>query len=361
MAKTSSHFAQNYAEARQKFLDAAKDAGLTVQSHANPNKGPDGGALFTDVVLAGDAHAPNLFVGTSATHGVEGFCGSGAMVGFLREGLTAERPKDTAVLLVHAFNPYGFAHLRRVNEDNVDLNRNFVDHASRPSDVGYAEVHPLLVPTDWDGPGRAKAEEGIKAYIAKNGHTAYQAAVTRGQYTYADGLFFGGKAPTWSNRTWRAILKEHGRGRKRVAALDFHTGLGPRGYGEIQFERGPTDPEYLRAQSWLGGEVTSPDDGTSTSAAISGYMALAVRDECPDAERTCLALEYGTLPIDAVLGAIRADNWLYARGKVDSPQGKGIKRDIREAFYGDDDAWKTDIWNRAVDVYRRMLKGLSGS
>ena len=361
MAKASSHFAQNYAEARQKFLDAAKANGLKVQSHANPQRGPGGEALFTDVALAGDAAAPNLFVATSATHGVEGFCGSGAMVGFMREGLTKERRNDTAVLLVHALNPHGFAHLRRVTEDNVDLNRNFVDHAAHPVNADYADIHSLLVPADWDGPGRAKAEEGIKAYVAKNGHTAYQAAVTRGQYTHADGLFFGGKAPTWSNRTWRTILKEHGKARKRVAVIDFHTGLGPRGYGEIQFERGPSDPEYIRAQSWLGGEVTSPDDGTSTSAAITGYMATAVQEECPAAERTCLALEYGTLPIEDVLGAVRSDNWLYARGKVDSPQGKAIKRDIRAAFYGDDDAWKADIWNRAVDVYSRTLSGLSGS
>lgn len=359
MARTSDHFAQNYAEARQKFLDAAKDAGLTVQSHANPMKGPDGGALYTDVALAGDADTPNLFIGTSATHGVEGFCGSGAMVGYMREGIVRERPKDTTVLLVHALNPHGFAHLRRVTEDNVDLNRNFVDHASHPADAGYAEIHPLLVPADWDGPGRAAAEAGIKAYMAKHGQAAYQAAVTRGQYTHPDGLFFGGQAPTWSNRTWHAILKEHAADRKRLAQIDFHTGLGPRGYGEIQFERGPKDPEYLRAQSWLGSEVTSPDDGTSTSAALTGYMALAVRDVCPDAERTCLALEYGTLPIDDVLGAIRADNWLYARSKIDTPQGKAIKRDIREAFYGDDDAWKRDIWERAVDVYRRTLQGLS--
>lgn len=361
MARAASHFAGNYAEARQKFLDAARTAGLAVQSHANPQRGPDGGALFTDAVLAGDPNAPNLLVATSATHGVEGFCGSGAMVGLLREGLAAERPKDTAVLLVHALNPHGFAHLRRVTEDNVDLNRNFVDHAAHPADAGYAEIHPLLVPEDWDGPGRAQAEEGIRAYIAKHGHATYQAAVTRGQYTHSDGLFFGGHGPTWSNRTWRAILRQHGARRKRVAVLDFHTGLGPRGYGEIQFERGPSDPEYIRAQSWLDGEVTSPDDGTSTSAAITGYMAMAVGDECPQAERTCLALEYGTLPIDAVLGSVRADNWLYARGTVDSPLGKTIKRNIRDAFYGDDEAWKNDIWDRAANVYRRMLKGLSGS
>ena len=30
--------------------------------------------------------------------------------------------------MIHALNPFGFAHLRRANEDNVDLNRNFVDH-----------------------------------------------------------------------------------------------------------------------------------------------------------------------------------------------------------------------------------------
>lgn len=360
MNKTSSHFAGKYAEARQKFLDAVQGAGLKVQSHANPQRGPDGEALFTDVVLAGEADAPNLFVATSSTHGVEGFCGSGCMVGFLREGLAAERPAGTAVLLVHALNPHGFAHLRRVTEDNVDLNRNFIDHAGpHPVNAGYAEIHPLLVPADWDGPGREAAESGIKAYMAKHGAAAYQVAVTRGQYTHADGLFFGGTGPAWSNRIWRAILREHGARRKRVAALDFHTGLGPRGYGEIQFERGPADPEYIRAQSWLGGEVTSPDDGTSTSAALTGYMALAVGDECPKAERTCLALEYGTLPIDDVLGSVRADNWLYARGKVDSPLGRKIKREIRDAFYGDDDAWKRDIWERAVDVYRRMLMGLS--
>jgi predicted deacylase len=357
----SQHFSRDYAEAREKFLEAARDAGLAVESHRNPERGPDGGALHTDVAVAGQATAPNVFIATSATHGVEGFCGSGAMIGFLREKLLAERPKDVAIILLHALNPHGFAHLRRTNEDNVDMNRNFIDHGRHPDNPGYAELHPYLVPDDWDGPARKAADTAIVAYVAEHGHPTYQAHVSCGQYTHQDGLFFGGFRETWSNLMWRDVLKRHASGRRRVAVVDFHTGLGPRGYGEIQFERGPKDPEYLRAQQWYDGQVTSPEDGTSTSAAITGYMAMAVAEEAPQAERTCTALEYGTMPIDFVLEAVRADNWLYAKGDVGSALGAKIKRDIRDAFYGDDDKWKKDIFDRGVEVYRKTLKGLSQS
>ena len=68
----------------------------------------------------------------SETHGVEGFCGSGCQVGFLVERVYEGLPKTVGVALVHALNPYGFAWLRRVNEDNVDLNRNFRDFTEPP-------------------------------------------------------------------------------------------------------------------------------------------------------------------------------------------------------------------------------------
>lgn len=356
---SSAYFAADYQEARAKFLDAAKAAGLAVTSHAHPGRGPDGGALAMDVAVAGDAQCPSVLISTSATHGVEGFCGSGAMVGLMRAGLVRERPKDVAVVLVHAMNPHGFAHLRRTNEDNIDMNRNFVDHAAHPRNEEYGRVHPWLVPGDWDGPARQAADAAIADYIRANGAAAYQVAVSMGQYTHADGLFYGGVAPAWSNRSWRAVLRAHAAPRKRVAVLDYHTGLGPRGYGEIQFERGPSDPEFLRAQQWFQGQTTSPEDGTSSSAALTGYMAIAAAEEAPRAERTCVAIEYGTLPWEAVIDSVRADNWLYAKGKVDSPLGRTIKRAIRDAFYGDDDAWKDDIFARAAEVTRWAYKGLS--
>ena len=77
---------------------------------------------------------------------------------------------DTALVLVHANNPHGFAHQRRVNEDNIDLNRNFIDFdAEIPDSPGYAELHPALVPDAWDGPARDAADAAIADYKAREG------------------------------------------------------------------------------------------------------------------------------------------------------------------------------------------------
>ena len=77
--------------------------------------------------------------------GIEGFCGSGCQTGFLTENWKSRLAIDTALVLVHANNPHGFAQ-RRINEDNIDLNRNFIDFdAKTPESPEYAELHPALV------------------------------------------------------------------------------------------------------------------------------------------------------------------------------------------------------------------------
>ena len=76
---------------------------------------------------ADDAQA--LLIVSSGCHGIEGYCGSGLQVALLRDGALRARARDAgvALLLVHAMNPWGFSHGRRVTFENVDLNRNFVD------------------------------------------------------------------------------------------------------------------------------------------------------------------------------------------------------------------------------------------
>ena len=356
----ANHFAADYAEARGKFLDASAGAGLTPTAYRCPAPGPGGEALFTDVVRAGAADAEAVLVATSSTHGVEGFCGSGAMTGLLRDGHLGDLPDGLAVVLVHAVNPHGFAHLRRVNEDNVDLNRNFVEHgAAHPANAEYGAIHHMVVPADWDGPARAAAEAAIARYVAEHGAAAYQAVVSLGQYDHADGVFYGGRVPTWSNRTFREIIATQLSGARRIGFIDFHTGLGPRGYGELQFEGAPDSAEYLRAQQWYDGEVASAVAGDASSPVVSGHIGLAMYEGAPDAEVTVMGLEYGTLHFDRVLEAVRADNWLYIHGEVDSPLGLEIKAAIRDAFYGDDDAWKDAVYDRAVEIYRKTAAGLT--
>ncbi len=361
------YFSRTYAEARRKFLEAARAGGAALETYVHPSaRGAEGEELAVDVGRFGDPEAESLFVVVSGTHGNEGFCGSGCQTGLIGEGVVHGRPKSVAVLLVHAVNPYGFSHIRRVTEDNVDLNRNFQDFAKPlPENARYAEIHEALVPADWDGPARAKAEDALAAWRAANGGMkAYQAAVAGGQYAFPDGLFYGGRGPTWSNATFRAIVESHARSAKRIAAIDVHTGLGPRGYGEPLAIVPPDAPGFQRARAWWGDEVTSILDGTSTSPPVAGPLIGCLGACLPGAEVTAIGLEYGTVELAEVLEAIRGDNWLYARGlpsgrRMDDPLARTIKARVRDALTVDADDWKEQVFGRAADFARKAYQGLT--
>src|SRR5580698_5857758 len=143
-------FSADYAEARGKFREAATAAGGALDSFANPNLAPDGGDLTTDVAWFGPRDADKVLVLVSGTHGVEGFCGSGAQVDWLRRAELDTLPPDMAALHVHAINPYGFAWLRRVTEENIDLNRNWIDFGGQlPENAAYDTLAQAAVPRDW--------------------------------------------------------------------------------------------------------------------------------------------------------------------------------------------------------------------
>ena len=354
------YFSADYAEARRKFLDAAAAAGARVAHRSNPLRGPDGGELFTDTAWIGPADAERVLLTISGTHGVEGFCGSGAQVGWFESGLHAEAPAGTALLAIHAINPHGFAWLRRVTEDNVDLNRNFIDHsAPLPENPGYEELHHILCPREWTDAAIAQSAATLKAYIEERGYQAAQAAVSSGQYRHPDGIFFGGQAETWSRTTLTEILKSELSRARHVAVIDYHTGLGPRGHGERICPHLPDTGGLARARAWYDDDITSPSLGTSSSVELHGHNLIGMEAALPDVNLTAVALEYGTLPTEQVKLALCADNWLHVHGDPTNAKGKGIKGQIREAFYQDADDWKGMIWERAVDTQRRALAGLA--
>ncbi len=355
------HFSRSYAEARAKFIAATRVRHLTVESHALAGyHGIDGEALAIDVALLGAVEAKGLLVLTSGTHGIEGYCGSGVQVGLLQdEGFVrAARDAGVAVLFVHAVNPYGFAHGRRVNEDNVDLNRNFRDfQAPPPPNPAYAAVHPLLIPATWPPPPENEAK--IADFIATQGERAYQAAVSGGQYEFPDGMFYGGAAASWSNLTLRAVLRRHGTGHARLAWIDFHTGLGPRGHGEKIYAGRDLATDLARTRTWWGADVTAYQDGSSTSAPLTGVMYNAAYDECPGAEYAGIALEYGTLPLADVFQALRADHWLHNQPGASAERRTAIRRQMRDAFYVDAADWKEQVCAQAHAAVMKALAHLA--
>ena len=341
-------FARDYAEARGGFLAAAAARGLRVESAPHPRKGVQGEDLAMDSVLLGPADAQSLLVVTSGTHGVEGFCGSGCQRSLLGDDELLKRidAAKLAVLLVHAVNPWGFSFLRRANEDNIDMNRNFLEFSRpRSRNAGYEELHDLLLPAEWP-----PTEANRAALLAKYqglGHQAFQAAVTVGQDSRPDGLFFSGTAPSWSNRTLRALVKRHGAGRRRIGWIDIHTGLGPNGHGEKIFAGRNDASDLARTRAWYGADVMSYYDGGSASAEVKGSAALCVYEECVGAEIACMGLEYGTVPFDAVLHALRGAHWLEIHSDAPAALRADIDRAIRDAFYTETDLWKGMVLGQA--------------
>jgi hypothetical protein len=188
-----------------------------------------------------------------------------------------------------------------------------------------------------------------------------QAAVSGGQHGHPQGLFYGGVNPTWSNVTLRHVLQEHARRCSRLAWIDLHSGLGTSGHGELIFA-GRDDPAALaRARRWWGSGVTSPYDGSSSSARLTGQLWIAAVQECAQAEYTGIALEFGTWPRDVVLGALRADQWLENHPEAaTTAQRERIKRQVREAFYIDTDEWKRAVVAQARAAATQAIEGLAG-
>ena len=344
-----SHFAQSYAEARERFLAAAAARGARLFRHVHPSeRGARGEELSIDLAQVGDERAHDLLLLSSGTHGVEGFCGSGCQVALLHDDtfMAAVERSGVAVLMLHALNPYGFSHLRRANEDNADLNRNFVDFARPlPPAPAYAEVDELLLPDAWPPP--ADSEARMHAWIKARGEKAFQAAVSGGQYTHPHGLFFGGRHPAWSNACLRAVLRERAASRRRLAWIDFHTGLGPRGHGEKIYSGRNDAAAIARTKAWWGDEVTSFFDGSSSSAHVTGIITDAAPKECPSTEMTAMALEYGTLPLEQTLQALRGEAWLHNHPDAPATVAQSIKRAMRDAFYIDADDWKQTVYDQA--------------
>jgi hypothetical protein len=350
-------FSRSYSEARDKFLAAAAAAGARMDSHPHPLRGPAGEALATDCAWLGPEDASRVLVVLSATHGVEGLAGSGPQVHWLRR--PDALPSGTAVLLVHAVNPHGFAWLRRVTEENVDLNRNWVDFGQPlPENPGYAELHPHCVPDRLDAPALAAAQEAIDAWRERHGEAALRAARSSGQYSHPDGLFYGGREPTWARRTSEAILARRLARARTVAIVDLHTGLGPYGYGEPICNHAPGGERVARARRWWGDSVTEPLRGTSSSQPKWGLTEFGYERALAHAQIAFVALEFGTYHQTRGTAVLRDDAWLWRHGDPRSPQAAPIREALRDHFYPPFADWQEMVLFRTRQVLRQALQGL---
>lgn len=348
-------FSCDYRQARKTFLDRAESLrslpAFDWIQHRHPEAGPDGSALHSDWLLLSQTPTPEqLLVLISGTHGVEGFVGSAVQSDLLTEASALLENPKLGILMIHALNPWGFAWLRRCDHEGIDLNRNFIDFkAGLPNNGAYASMHRLL----------SNTEDGLNGFDnrALDG-------ITRGQYQYPNGVYFGGHGPSWS-RQWLESRKQSPLFQKaqRIAVIDLHTGLGPYGYGEVISDHPQNTAGFELARQWYGANAMSSALGESISAPKIGLLDYFWHRLMGE-RGSFVTLEFGTYTADAMLHAL-IDEQRYYRQCRDGQ----LKRDLTQTnvaalldfFYPQDRNWQQSVLLRARQVVSLALEGMAHS
>ena len=344
-------FSSDYESARSRFRDAATAVAAALHTIAVPGSAPNGTPLFIDIAWLGAAHPRRVFLHTCGLHGVEAYTGSAVQLALL-ESAPVPGTED-ALVLVHVLNPYGMAWLRRTNENNVDLNRNFLMNGERWEGVPalYRLLDPLL------NPQSPPVHDGFRvrapALAMKLGFQRVKHAIAEGQYEYDRGLFFGGRELQAGPRLFSAWLKQHVSCADYVFALDLHTGLGRRGTDTLL--SAPADLASARPalNAALERELTDPT-GPSVAYTVRGGYGAALRHLLP-ASRIDFALqEIGTYPPLTVLHALREENrWhFYGDGSIVHP----AKLRLREVLCPQAVDWRRRAVTRGLTLARAAAR-----
>jgi hypothetical protein len=356
------HFAIDYASARRRFMAGLE--GLSIAAHDRSltyaGQGPQGESLHTDVAWLGAPDAARVLCLISGTHGVEAFAGSAIQCDLLaRLSAGARLPKDTACLLVHVLNPWGFAWLRRCNEDGIDLNRNFIDFSAIPPvNPGYDNLASAIVPGDGDWEGaNARLAEAARVLSRRD----YETAVSAGQYHHPKGLFYGGQRAAAARCLLEDLIDENDLGARQLAVIDVHSGLGPFGYGEIICDHPSTSAGLSTARQWYGDAVTSPDEGTSSSVPKHGLLDYLWHDVMSN-DSCFVTLEFGTYCTDRMFDVLRKDHALHAHGvpQWNADSTRSVKQAMRKQFFPDTPAWNALVIFQGRQIIDQALAGLTG-
>jgi hypothetical protein len=343
-------YSPDYATARERFREAARRLGWELEAH------PINGLTAGDPELTVDAAATaghgrgRAVVVSSGLHGVEGFFGSAVQVGLLEQwGQRGGPPRGIRYVFLHALNPFGFARIRRPNEDNVDPNRNFLPEgqAYTGSPPGYAKLNTLLNP---ERPPSALEPFRLKAMlaIARMGLPALKQSIAGGQFDYPRGLFYGGSRPTRTNEILAENLGRWVQGCDEVIHLDFHTGLGPSATYKLLIDFPLTERQQARLVAHFGSDSFELCDPTLTSYHVSGGFDRWCMAHIPGCDYLHLCAEFGTYGPIRVLSGLRAENQAHHWAKPTDRATVQAKKRLKELFCPASPRWRTRCYESGV-------------
>ena len=366
----SESFQNSYDGVRSHLADRVellKKDGIKVETSEYAIDESDG--LYIDnIYIPAEEENENLVVITTGVHGMEGYIGAVMLDVFFDEVYPTLDAEDTGVLVIANINPYGMKYMRRNNENNVDLNRNFIldwDNFDRSTNKDYPEVKDFLQPEGKIG-NAFWHEVGFYLNLAKEaltkGADKVSDALLTGQYEYDKGVYYGGNGDEKSTAYLKDVFDDCLDGDyENIVHIDIHSGYGPR-YNMVIFNsvyETMTEAETIEA---FGYDYVISHDSESFYATTGDttdffYRLAESKDTEKDLFSTCF--EFGTLGdsfMDSILSLKytvdeNRQHWYPTENKTAK---EVVKENYNELFYPTEKEWR----EKTVEDFKVAAEGV---
>jgi len=358
----TSHYSESYHEARQKFLDATTDADRRFHD-------PIVDDLTIDTAVYEAPKPKNILMVVSGTHGVEGYSGSAVQLHIL-ERFKDRLNNETSLVLIHALNPHGFHHKKRVNHHRVDLNRTFHDlpadytTGDESIDAAFDALYPILTPRRTRGAGWIESLRFYGSILplvirSKRSGTygAVKNAIAGGQYRYPDAPFYGGSGAEKEVEVFHRILTEVTEGQDHLLLLDCHTGLGKRGEA-VYFAANAPDSDAFKDLANIEPSFTSiVADGTQSDEIYEakGTLVQYALRHTRSRYASAFGLDIGTIPNIPLLSRIIAENQVHHHPDTPEPIARKVQNEFTEAFYPSSPHWRANTLKLYDDFLEKLV------
>jgi len=308
-----------------------------------------------------------LLVLTTGEHGIEGYVGSAMLHLFIEEYLPRLNAAEIGLLLVHIINPWGMKHHRRVNADNVDLNRNFGKEMAP-----LAEINPVYVSLDYflnpprplKYPALHKLAVMLRApgLILRFGIPKFRAATLLGQYRFPKGIYYGGGHTQEETRMMVELYREHIRDYGRLLHLDMHTGYGPLYQMTLvnSCHEKMTSDEAVHKFGYPRIAAANPDEFYAIQGDMIDYLYTVMAEEFPGKPFFAATFEFGTFG-ESLWDSIRElrtmifENRAYWFGAHPAALA-WLKREFDELYCPSEPAWFEKALADARQAFSGILK-----
>lgn len=311
--------------------------------------------LTVDTVWIGSPEAETVLVLMSGTHGVEGYCGSAAQ-SFLLNGLQHNwltLPESTAVLMVHALNPWGMQWARRCDQDGVDLNRNFVDFENPlPVHPNYEALLTLL-----QIPDASMRETELQRFAESLGQEEFERAFSGGQYSTRWAPFYGGHKAAFSNHVVNNIIDHWQLEGRCLVVIDIHSGLGPWAFGELISDHPIESSGDRFAENLFGSAIAATELGESYSVTKHGLLDYRWHSLMQN-EGCFLTLEFGSFGTKSLFQVLLDEHLFWKGWKQPEASDSGYslqRKAMLNHFCPNDSLWQQAVLFKSWQVAEKIL------